>query len=231
MVGDWLVTGELRQRFESGEIKPGSDDYNKVLNTARLTAGAIALLYDFDVDTAVGSAEEAVENNGLKAVISSLKIANKLRSIYRRNNRLTWADVQQAVKEEGINIAGNILTLADGQLTFDDAKIFLDLLAGTEFNTTNKGEAARKIEQIARRYQPFKNYKSQLVVGDRINLASFTKRSSNSGARADYIDPNTQWKISPDRGNSPHGGSAWKLIDSKGRRVGTISKDGIFLRD
>ena len=56
MVGDWLVTGELRQRFESDEIKPGSDDYNKVLNTARLTAGAIALLYDFDVDVAVGGA-------------------------------------------------------------------------------------------------------------------------------------------------------------------------------
>ena len=55
--------------------------------------------------------------------------------------------------------------------------------------------------------------------------------SSNSGARADYIDPNTQWKISPDRGNSPHAGSAWKLINAKGRRVGTISKDGIFLRD
>lgn len=55
-LGDWLVTGALRQRFESGEIKPGSDDYNKVLNTARLTAGAIALLYDFDVDVVVGGA-------------------------------------------------------------------------------------------------------------------------------------------------------------------------------
>ena len=53
MVGNWLVTGELRQRFESDEIKLGLDDYNKVLNTARLTTGAIALLYDFDVDTAV----------------------------------------------------------------------------------------------------------------------------------------------------------------------------------
>ena len=65
MVGDWLVTGELRQRFESGEIKPGSDDYNKVLNTTRLTAGAIALLYDFDVDTAANEALVAVQNNAL----------------------------------------------------------------------------------------------------------------------------------------------------------------------
>ena len=65
MVGDWLVTGELRQRFESDEIKPGLDDYNKVLNTARLTAGAIALLYDFDVDTAANEALVAVQNNAL----------------------------------------------------------------------------------------------------------------------------------------------------------------------
>ncbi|MPX29945.1 hypothetical protein [Moraxella catarrhalis] len=56
MVRDWLVTGALRQRFESDEIKSGLDDYNKVLNTARLTAGAIALLYDLDVDVAVGGA-------------------------------------------------------------------------------------------------------------------------------------------------------------------------------
>ncbi|OAV12218.1 hypothetical protein AO377_0007 [Moraxella catarrhalis] len=56
MVGDWLVTEKLKQSIESGEIKLGSDDYNKVLNTTRLTAGAIALLYDFDVDVVVGGA-------------------------------------------------------------------------------------------------------------------------------------------------------------------------------
>lgn len=38
-------------------------------------------------------------------------------------------------------------------------------------------------------------------------------------------------KYRQDRGNFPHAGSAWKLINSKGRRVGTISKDGIFLQD
>ena len=53
MVGDWLVTEKLKQSIESGEIKLGSDEYNKLLNTVKITAGAIALLYDFDVDTAV----------------------------------------------------------------------------------------------------------------------------------------------------------------------------------
>ena len=202
---------------------------DKLISQAKLIAGITAAFADTDVAVAADMAAETVENNSLRAVVSSLKIGNKLRNIYKKNNRLTWADARQAVKEEGIDIADNILTLADGQLTLDDAKAFLDLLAGTEFNNANKGYAARKIEQIARKYQPFKNYKRKLVVGDRIDLANFTKRSSNSGARADYIDPNTQWKISPDRGNSPHAGSAWKLINSKGRRVGTISKDDIFL--
>ena len=32
---------ELRQRFESDEIKLGSDEYNKLLNTIKITAGAI----------------------------------------------------------------------------------------------------------------------------------------------------------------------------------------------
>lgn len=41
MVGDWLVTEKLKQSIESGEIKLGSDEYNKLLNTIKITAGAI----------------------------------------------------------------------------------------------------------------------------------------------------------------------------------------------
>lgn len=40
-----------------------ADNNTHTLNTARLTAGAIALLYDFDVDTAASEALVAVENN------------------------------------------------------------------------------------------------------------------------------------------------------------------------
>ena len=36
MVGDWLVTEKLKQSIESGEIKLGSDEYNKLLNTAQV---------------------------------------------------------------------------------------------------------------------------------------------------------------------------------------------------
>ena len=45
MVGDWLVTEKLKQSIESGEIKLGSDEYNKLLNTIKITAGAILDIY------------------------------------------------------------------------------------------------------------------------------------------------------------------------------------------
>ncbi|UNU72750.1 hypothetical protein LU293_06455 [Moraxella nasovis] len=60
-----MIDDDIQDKINSGEISPGSDEYNKILNTARLTAGSVALLYGFDVDTAVGSAGEAVENNAL----------------------------------------------------------------------------------------------------------------------------------------------------------------------
>ncbi|OAV17171.1 hypothetical protein AO373_1945 [Moraxella catarrhalis] len=117
---------------------------NKLINQAKLIAGITAAYAGEDVNVAASVAAEAVRWNSLRAVVSSLKIGNKLRNIYKKNNRLTWADARQAVKEEGIDIADNILTLADGQLTLDDAKAFLDLLAGTEFNNANKGELQDK---------------------------------------------------------------------------------------
>lgn len=60
-----MVDDDIQDKINSGEISPGTPEYNKILNTAKLTAGSVALLYDFDVDTAVGGAEEAVENNAL----------------------------------------------------------------------------------------------------------------------------------------------------------------------
>ncbi|MDH2274434.1 polymorphic toxin-type HINT domain-containing protein, partial [Moraxella porci] len=65
MVGDWMVNDDIQAKINSGDISPGTPDYNKILNTAKLTAGSIALLYGFDVDTAANEAGVAVENNAL----------------------------------------------------------------------------------------------------------------------------------------------------------------------
>ncbi|WP_241498053.1 hemagglutinin [Moraxella catarrhalis] len=55
MVGDWLVTEKLKQSIESGEIKLGSDEYNKLLNTIKITAGAILDIPYDDFQKASGS--------------------------------------------------------------------------------------------------------------------------------------------------------------------------------
>ncbi|MPX33434.1 hypothetical protein CPI21_00120, partial [Moraxella catarrhalis] len=101
MVGNWLVTGELRQRFESDEIKLGLDDYNKVLNTARLTTGAIALLYDFDVDTAANEALVAVGEKGFKAGVSTVKIAGKHGKVGVKNRKGKNKKPQNWFRKEG----------------------------------------------------------------------------------------------------------------------------------
>ena len=76
----------------------------------------------------------------------------------------------------------------------------------------------------------FKDYKDNLKQGDRIDLSRFTQRVSQKNQKADFRDPKTGWKISPDRSSVGHGGSGWKLINAKGQRVGTLTKDGKFLR-
>ena len=226
-ISKWLY-GKDKGSDLTAEEKETVTTITNLLGTA---TGAV--IGDTTANAMQGSlnAQSAVENNSFKALVSSIKVGNRLRAIYKRTRRITWADIKQAMRDEGLDIADNLLTLSDGELTFDDAKALLDLIVGTEFNNANKGEAARKLEQIARKYQPFKHYTGQLAVGDRIDLKHFTQRISKSGAKADYIDPKTKWRISPDRGNNPHGGSTWKLIDSKDKRVGTISEDGLFLRD
>lgn len=110
MVGDWLVTGELRQRFESDEIKPGSDDYNKVLNTAHLTAGAIALLYDFDVDVAAGMRRMLVLKNHIQ-----IKTTRYTTLVFKRwfvihyNRPLSICNFYREMEMNQIMIDGNIV--------------------------------------------------------------------------------------------------------------------------
>ncbi|STZ07685.1 p120 [Moraxella caprae] len=66
MVGDWMANKHEVTLPDGEKVLILSDeDKQKILNTAKLTAGSIALLYDFNVDTATQSADEAVRNNTL----------------------------------------------------------------------------------------------------------------------------------------------------------------------
>jgi hypothetical protein len=66
--------------------------------------------------------------------------------------------------------------------------------------------------------------------GDPIGLERFTEK----GKGGKLIDPKTKQWIEPDhrrnQGNGTHGGSWWKLYAKDGTRIGTITKDGRWLR-
>lgn len=60
-----------------------------------------------------------------------------------------------------------------------------------------------------------------------VDLSKFTKKLKGC---QEYIADNG-WKISKDlAGSNSHGGSYWKLIDSKGTRIATLDKSGNILR-
>ncbi|ANB92123.1 hypothetical protein MOVS_09220 [Moraxella ovis] len=64
MVGDWMSNAHEVTLPDGEKVLILSDeDKQKILNTAKLAAGSIALLYDFDVDTAANEALVAVRWN------------------------------------------------------------------------------------------------------------------------------------------------------------------------
>ncbi|WP_236687517.1 hemagglutinin repeat-containing protein [Chromobacterium subtsugae] len=75
-----------------------------------------------------------------------------------------------------------------------------------------------------------RSYGKDLSKGDIVDLSDFGQRQKQSGGGANYVDPKTGWSISPERSGNPHGGSAWKLFDAKGRRVATLDESGKVLR-
>ena len=60
-----------------------------------------------------------------------------------------------------------------------------------------------------------------------VNIGKFTQKVK--GNNPTWRDPKTKWTISKNRGE-PHGGSYWKLINNKGKRKASLTKDGKILR-
>lgn len=72
-----------------------------------------------------------------------------------------------------------------------------------------------------------KGINSKLLTSKGVNIKLFTQKVK--GNNPVYRDPKTGWSISKNKGQ-PHGGSYWKLLDKKGTRRATLTKDGKILR-
>lgn len=72
---------------------------------------------------------------------------------------------------------------------------------------------------------------SKYCEGENIGLERFSEKKKHNG-RWRLTDPKTGEWLDPDNSpGNPHGGSHWKLRDRKGKRIGTITCDGKFLRE
>ncbi|KAB0571054.1 hypothetical protein [Brucella pituitosa] len=110
------------------------------------------------------------------------------------------------------------------------------LSQGNSGNSTSKGGATSGSSGAAAGApdpddnDPFKRPNDNLQKGDRVNLNQFEQRVKVDG-EVRYQDPKSGYQIVKDRaGSNSHGGSAWKLLDRTGKRIGTLNSNGTFLR-
>lgn len=96
--------------------------------------------------------------------------------------------------------------------------------------TVTSGGAMPPDDQNENQNKDYKKPNDKLEKGDQIDLDSFSKRVKVEGETR-FKDPESEYQSSKDRaGDNCHGGSAWKLLDRAGERVGTLNSDGTFLR-
>ena len=123
--------------------------------TAAITSGltsavgnenAATIVSNLSIDTV--TTKNAVENNFVKAAVTGVKVIYKAAKARVKNGRLSVADLKKTLKEEGLDIADNLYTLFDGELSWDDALAVIDLVVGTEFNTANRGKAEKALEEL-----------------------------------------------------------------------------------
>ena len=197
------------------------------LGTAGLTAstGADAST----IASASSAAQNVAENNALKAAVTVTKIIYKAGKRVVKNGRIKMDDLKQIVKDEGLDILDNVMTLADGTLSWDDAKAVIDLVVGTSLNGASKGKALEKINEIvgnktiSRSSGPIFRTTAEAVV--EATRLGYSKVNGTSSGQAVFYNSKTGLYITRDVDG--HNGGAWKAaksiadLGSKGTRKGT----------
>ena len=106
--------------------------------------------------------KSVVENNSLRALITLAKIGKK---IYKIKGKISKTKLKKIFKEEALDIADDVMTLLDGDITVDDAFALADLVIGTDLNSKKSRSLRfalqtkryiRDIEKITGRKQPAK---------------------------------------------------------------------------
>ncbi|UOO83192.1 S-layer family protein [Uruburuella testudinis] len=141
--------------FSSMTLEQVEQETKKITAYAKLVAGTTAGIAGGNVNVAAQSAQTAVENNAIKAVVTGAKIVYKAAKKGLRNGKITTKDLKQTLKDEGYDLADNLITLSDGTLDWNDARAIIDIVVGTELNKANRGEAAKKVNDYLAKNKPY----------------------------------------------------------------------------
>lgn len=130
-------------------------EVKKITAYAKLAAGTVAGVTGGDANAAAQTAQNAVENNAVKAVVTAAKVVYKTAKKGLKNGKINVKDLKQTLKDEGYSLADNLITLSDGTVDWNDAKAIIDIIVGTELNKANQGEAAQKIKEALDKNRPY----------------------------------------------------------------------------
>lgn len=190
MLGDYLVNDPNNLTIEQKK---------EIIDTAKLLAGSIALLTNVDVNTAANNAGLAVENNALKAVVTTVKVAGKLIKVaYKKGGKINVSDLKKTLKDEGLDIVDNLITLNDGLLNIHDAQAIIDLVVGTSFNSANKGQAAKDISLILSNRNSALPFPNKVRAKNGLSYQSNSKHTPgpNNGSRYNAgIEPSNSFEL------------------------------------
>lgn len=101
-----------------------------------------------DMANASMQSQIVAENNSLKLISITAKTAWKLKKKIV-NGKVSFKDFKDTLKEQGLDIIDDVMTLADGELTIDDAYAIIDLLAGVKPGDVLPKSTLDKIEAVA----------------------------------------------------------------------------------
>ena len=179
MVAEQIRSQYLEQVIR-GEMSVAEME-GKVLAVSRLVGGAAALAVHPDLDPqalAAAQAESAsvVRNNSLKLILTAAKIGKRLYAESRRLRRLkrslSPADIKRVLKEEGLDIVGDLYTFIDPEASIADmAWAVADLALGTDFNN--------RTAAVVKRFGRGKQATKHGVSTSKVATKDVTKRPSS----------------------------------------------------
>jgi len=179
------VRGHYLNQVIHGDMSMSAME-SKVLAITNLVGGASALAVHPNMsqkELAAAQAESAsvVQNNSLKLIVTAAKIGKRLYAESRKlKGKLGKADIKRVLKEEGLDIVGDLYTFIDPEASIADmAWAAADLTLGTSFN--NRVLAVAK--KFGKGKKPSKTVDSILTGTHKYDEPNLNKRINQ---RADF---------------------------------------------